>query len=479
MENTPAFHPLDHIAVLRRRMWWLIVPAVAAIALGAGVITILPRTYSATATLGISLPTMNGQVVSEAQRLSPAERVRNFNQVLLSPVVLERVARAEGLDKTMPIANAVAMIGGSAKVTLPSPDPNVPQYNVELFYLNFDASNPSLAARVANRLAEVFVDESSMKKTVRAEETSAFIEQELKSSQKRLAELEGQLRVEKEGFMGSLPEQTQSNVAQMTAAQQQLAATSNALRGEQERLAWIERDISGTKPTVTDPASPGRPVVALSPKTVRVLEIEKELAAKQAIYTDNYPDVVDLKELLRKARADAAAEVTLPESEREAQMRTDPGYTALVKEREQTKLAIANLQRQQQAYNDQIARYSSRVDTAPRVEQALAGLQRETDLERQKYTLLTQKLNDAQITERVEQNRGSEHFTIVARAAEPETPASPNVPRLMIMVVLLGLCLGGALAMGREYLDRSIHDARALNDLELPVLGEIPRISHV
>jgi capsular polysaccharide biosynthesis protein len=49
----------------------------------------------------------------------------------------------------------------------------------------------------------------------------------------------------------------------------------------------------------------------------------------------------------------------------------------------------------------------------------------------------------------------------------------------MTLVMLLGLCFGGGLALGREYLDRSIHDARALNDLPTPVLGEIPRISHV
>jgi capsular polysaccharide biosynthesis protein len=48
----------------------------------------------------------------------------------------------------------------------------------------------------------------------------------------------------------------------------------------------------------------------------------------------------------------------------------------------------------------------------------------------------------------------------------------------MLMTVAAGLCLGGALALGREYLDRSIHDARALNDLDLPVLGEIPRIAN-
>jgi capsular polysaccharide biosynthesis protein len=48
----------------------------------------------------------------------------------------------------------------------------------------------------------------------------------------------------------------------------------------------------------------------------------------------------------------------------------------------------------------------------------------------------------------------------------------------MVVALLLGACLGGGLALGREYLDRSVHDARALNDLDLPVLGEIPRIAN-
>jgi capsular polysaccharide biosynthesis protein len=33
------------------------------------------------------------------------------------------------------------------------------------------------------------------------------------------------------------------------------------------------------------------------------------------------------------------------------------------------------------------------------------------------------------------------------------------------------------MALGREFLDRSVHDARALqNEFEVPVLGEIPKI---
>jgi len=66
----------------------------------------------------------------------------------------------------------------------------------------------------------------------------------------------------------------------------------------------------------------------------------------------------------------------------------------------------------------------------------------------------------------------------MAHAPRPAVPFSPNTQRLMLIALMLGIVMGGGLALGREYLDRSIHDARALNDLDLPVLGEIPRIAH-
>jgi capsular polysaccharide biosynthesis protein len=47
----------------------------------------------------------------------------------------------------------------------------------------------------------------------------------------------------------------------------------------------------------------------------------------------------------------------------------------------------------------------------------------------------------------------------------------------MLIAILSGVCLGGALTLGREYLDRSVHDVHELKDeFELPVLGEVARI---
>jgi uncharacterized protein involved in exopolysaccharide biosynthesis len=117
------------------------------------------------------------------------------------------------------------------------------------------------------------------------------------------------------------------------------------------------------------------------------------------------------------------------------------------------------------------------VDAAPRVEQQIATLQREYELEKQQYAQLTGRLRTAEMSQNVVRNRGGEEFTVLARAPLPTVPATPNTQRLMMVTLLLGLCLGGGLALVREYLDRAIHDARSLTDVELPVLGEIPRIA--
>ena len=60
----------------------------------------------------------------------------------------------------------------------------------------------------------------------------------------------------------------------------------------------------------------------------------------------------------------------------------------------------------------------------------------------------------------------------------PGAPANPGQSiMLLLMAIAAGLVLGAARSLGREFLDRSVHDARALQtEFEVPVLGEIPRI---
>jgi succinoglycan biosynthesis transport protein ExoP len=475
--ETPSFHPLDYVSVLRRRMWWFIAPVVLSVIAGAALMTWLPREYRTNAVLGVSLPSLSPELLKQNGTVSEAERARVITQTLFSPAVLERVVREEGMDKTMPAADAAAEIRSRVAVAMIRPEQNQPS-GLDQFSIAYGDASPRTAQRVTNRLADVFVQESSRTREVRAEETSAFIGKQLDASQQRLDALEGRLRTAKESYMGALPEQTHANVAMVTGLQQQLETTANAIRGEQDRLSIVERQIEGMRAGAANEVPvPGLPASA-SPAAVRVVQLERELEVARASYTEKHPEIMRLREDLAAARAAVKAEQGRPESERVATLRVDPGYRALLADAERVRLRIRELQRQESNIRSQIGMYRARVDSAPRVEQQMASLKREYDIERQQYSELMNRKRNAEIAENMERSRGGEQFMVLARAGFPTVPFSPNPQRLWAVTLLLGLVLGGALALGREYLDRAIHDARALNDIDLPVLGEIPRIVH-
>src|SRR5262249_34271304 len=279
--------------------------------------------------------------------------------------------------------------------------------------------------------------------------------------------------------MGRLPEQTNANLAMVSAMQRQLESNATASRGEQDRLSMIEKQIDAMQQNADDAvaATKGTPVETAQ---TRVLSLQRDLAAAQLTYTEKAPEGRRLKEELATAKKAAAEEKTRPAADRMAILNAMPEYRGLLKDREATKLRIAELQRQETATNAQIAQYSGRVEAAPRVEQQMVSLQRAYDLERATYQDLAGKKQTALLNEELERKQGGEQFAVLVPAGLPNEPFKPKPLRVMLMAVAAGFVLGGAFAFGREYLDRSVHDARGLRDeFELPVLAEIPRIEPV
>ncbi len=126
--------------------------------------------------------------------------------------------------------------------------------------------------------------------------------------------------------------------------------------------------------TASDTAVSGGGIGAPSAAAVRVSTLERELASARNIYTDKHPEIVRLRDELTDARTEAAAESSKPEEQRVATLRVDPTYRGLTQDREQARLRIRELQRQQSDIQGQIGMYRSRVESAPRVEQQIATL---------------------------------------------------------------------------------------------------------
>jgi polysaccharide chain length determinant protein (PEP-CTERM system associated) len=479
MEDTHAHaHALDYMSAVRRRKWWLIVPVALSVLVGLALVRFLPKEYQSTTTLGVAASMVSPNLVNQATPLDNQERMRAMSQQLVSLPLLARVVREERLGSGAPNDPNIGKLRRAIEISVPDPVANTNEVRrLDTFVVSYSDVDPARAQRIANRLATVFVDENSKFRAERAEDTSAFIATQFRASQVRLADLEARLRKAKEAHMGRLPEQTSANLQTLSGLRQQLETNATALRGEQDRLSMIERQLEGLKQGSGDIVFVPRGSEAAVPADNRVVTLQRELAVARGIYTDKHPDVQRLEEELANARKDALADRERPEADRLAQLQTDPSYRQLIADREMARLRIRELQRAGTDGQRQIAQYQARVEAAPMVEQQLATVQRDYDLEKEQYSMLSGKLHSSTIAENVERNRSGEQFTILYPASYPNQPTKPVPWKVMLIAIAGGVCLGGALSLGREYLDRSVHDVRDLKDeFELPVLGEVTRI---
>ena len=479
----PRFDPLDYVSVFSRRKFWFIVPVVLAIIVGTALVWVLPRSYQATTTIAVSAARVAPNLIG-ATEIDKQERMRAVSQQLLSRPVLERTARLEHLDQEGSIDAAIADLRSNVTVSLPdsitpgssgqlSPDQKA---SLDTYIVSYVNESPDAAQRILNRLAQVFAAENTKSRETRAQDTSQFIEGQLRASEVRLNTLEAKLRDMKESNMGRLPEQTNANLAMVSALQRQLESNATATRGEQDRLSMIERQLQSMQQGADDTLGLAKGTPAETAQT-HVASLRQELATAQLTYTDKHPEVIRLRQELSDAEKAAAAERTRPASDRMAVLNGNVEYRALIKDRDTTKIRIAELQRQSAGINGQIASYQARVEAAPRVEQQLVSVNREYELERNAYNDLSQKKQSSLLNEDLQRKQGGEQFAVLVPAGRPSEPFKPKPFRVMLMALAAGFVLGGAAMIGREYLDRSVHDARGLRDeFELPVLAEIPRI---
>jgi len=354
-----------------------------------------------------------------------------------------------------------------------------PTRGIDLFYIGYTDRDPRRAQKILNRVADVFVEENSKQIADRAANSADALESQTNESRARLNDLENKLRAKKQNFVGRLPEQIGANVQMVNGARSQFESISMQIRGEQDRLSMLESQLDQMRQGVGAESFTSSAIAASQAGQKRIDDLEAQMAADRALgYTDKHPDIQRLQREIKQARADLAASKTETPANREETLKTDPLYRAKVQERDMAKLHIKELQNASAVAQRQIGEYQSRVESAPAVEQELASLDREYSSEKARYADLSSRLANARTAEDVARKQGGERFSILYPASLPTDPIEPQPLRIMAIAIVAGFVLGAVAAIGREFLDRSVHDSRALeNEFEVPVLGEIPRIA--
>lgn len=485
MMEQQSFHPLDYTAVANRRKWWFIGPFVICLAAGIVAVMVWPKTYLSRAAIGVQSPSLSPDFLKGVSSMDPIERQRAIQQLLFSPAVIERVIREEKISRSKPMDETEAWLRDNLSRNIDVPIPiglngrADPSRGIDFFYLGYTDKNPMRAQQITNRIAQVFVEENSKAQTERVQNTADVLQQEVADSQAKLDDLEKKLTTKKGEFVGRLPDQIGPNVQMVNGARQQFESLSIQIRAEQDHLSMVESQIDAMQQGVGVEGMTSSSLAASQAAQKHVDDLQAELAKDRALgWLDKHPEIQRLQEEIKQARTDLAASKTDQPASRAEVLKGDPIYRAKIQERDLAKIHLKELQNAASSAQAQIGAYQRRVDAAPVAEQELASLNRDYDLEKARYSDLNQRYTSARSAEDVTRKQGNERFSVLYPADLPNKPIDPQPLKIIAIALVAGLVLGAGIALGREFLDRSVHDLRGLqSEFEVPVLGEIPRIA--
>ena len=479
-ERDEKFNIDHYINLIFKHRWLIIIPFCLAMIIGIYLSLMLPKTYEASTTILIKPQQVPTDYVQSIVTADLESRIYSISQQILSRTNLEKIinqfnlfldAQHQGVsieEKINELRDQIAIETGPTK-TRPEND---------VFTLYFTNPDPKAAMRVANALASLFIDENLKAREAEAVETTKFLNDELRTMRARLEEVETRLKDYRKRNMGELPEQLESNLRILDTLQRQLSEREDRLRDEKNRLAILKSEIKARK----DALSAGSMIPPESGEAVTLLQLKNQLANLQASYTDRHPDIIRLKAKI----ADMEAKYQSGELKVSPDVNSNLSQDQLlaskllddqIRQQSQIKYEIKDLEDDIRKLKFQIKNYQERIERTPKREEELIALNRDYNNIQASYSSLLNRKLEAEIAVNMEKKQKGEQFRILDRAYMPVEPVKPNMKRLFMLAIIVGLGFGAGLIFVRDYFDTSLKNPDEFeSDLGVNVLATIPKV---
>lgn len=466
-----SYNMTDYLEILRRRVWFMVVPFIVVL-LGITVYVIFaPREYKASTLVLVTPQRVPEAFIPTTVTARIEERLQTIAQEVMSRTRLEQIIQEMRLyekeRKSMSAEEVYALMQRNIKLELPSKKEEKVYFNI-----SYIGKDPQVVTSVANRLASLFIEENLRVREQQAMGTTEFLSSELATAKARLDEQETQIAQYKRRYMGELPEQRDTNIKIYEQLQTQAQRNSDSLRAALDRKLFLQKQLSEIESsTGSETLLPGKGE-GKGPEGAGTYEAKKEFLTRQlqdlrTKYTETHPDVISTKKKL----------ADLEKNRETYSISRDPRYREVKGQLAATELEIRRLRGEGEHIAGQIGTYRARIEKVPMREQDMAALLREYQNTKDTYERLLKKSQEALQAENLERRQKGEQFKVIDPARVPEVPFSPNIPKLYLIGLVLGVAAGFATAFLVEQSDSTFHEA---GDLEktfgLRVLASIPRI---
>ena len=460
----------DYIQIAKRRLWWIVLPALMVIAVMSVVSVNLPRYYKSSTVIGIDSQKVPTNYVPQTINSDVVQRLQTISQEILSRTRLQKIIDQYGLYKdksNLTQEDVIELMRKDIQIDVVEDKNNDsgPKRSLGGFKITYTSTTAQTAQQVTRQLGSLFIEENLKLRQAQAEGTSEFISQELDKAKKDLEDQEARMKAFKSKYMGALPEQQQANLQMIGQAQSLLQANSDAINRAEQQKMYTESMQDSLEKQKVPPAKTELQTSLINKKA--------ELVVAKQKYQPGHPDLVRLEEEVAalEQQAKELAKTEQPVDPKTASTDQMKSQIAMLNEE------IKSRQQKQTELEGRIRSLQSKVDILPAIEQQYQEFNRDYSVAKDNYQTLLLKKNASGMAADVEHQAQGEQFRVIDPASLPQKPYKPDLWMLNGMGLMGGLVLGGALGFLQEFKDQTVHNDKDMRHyLPMTLLGTMPLV---
>jgi len=348
----------------------------------------------------------------------------------------------------------------------------LPGFNVSVTF-----GDPRLAQQICSTITSLFIEESLQLHQRQAEQTTQFIAKQLDDAKMKLDEQDARLATFQRRYMGSLPDDSSTNLNVLSGLSSQLDAGTQTLARAQQDKTFAESALSqqvAAWQALRDGSS-------VETSDQRLAALQAQLTALKSKYTDDHPDVIKAKndiEAFIKKTGDSEKPNTSANTGKATTTAVEPAQIQTLRAQiRQYDQIIKDRTAQQDEIQQRIRLYQGRVESSPAVEQQYKQLTRDYQTALAFYNDLLKRRDESAMATDLERRQQGEQFRILDAANLPDSPSFPKQNIFLLGGFGGGLALGLALTLLLEMQDTSFRNEKDVEAvLRMPVLAMIPAV---
>lgn len=422
-------------SILWQRRWLIAIPTVICAILGVAAAFLIKPVYRSEATLVIESQQLPADLVASPVNDMVEERIARVRQRVLSRPDLIQLIRQNNLypeDSEQPLSKIIEKMRKATDIeaiganTTSSGWRGGTNSNTIAFDISFDYSEPAAAQLVVQQYVNSFLDLDAKSRSEDAAGAATFLGDQAASIQRQIQDVEGQISQIRSQNGAVLAFQGKDTSDPVSSAAQ--------IDGEIAGLISQNSQLAATPaPDDTDPD---------------VKSAEQALRSLKAKFADTHPDVVAAEAQLAAAKEAAAKKPKQPNPVT-AEMKANNAKIAALRN---AKSMILSQGSAAKALSAQAPAVAGRIDA---LEQKAQGL-------RDQYAGVATKLQNAQVSSRMESENKGERLSVADPPVIPDTPSWPNRPVVIIGGIVAGLAIGLGLSLLIELLFRPVRGTESL-----------------